>query len=59
MGEPSKWMVAMRPGELGGKSTCKERAKRLQRVEYEDAIGVKSRRGKRRFMTWLRQVEQE
>ena len=32
-GGASRWMVAPRPGKLGGRSRCKDRVKRCQRVK--------------------------
>ena len=46
--EPSRWMVDPRPGELGGRSVCKEISKQRQKVKDEGAIRVQSRGGERR-----------
>ena len=37
VGAPSRWMVAPRPGDLGGVGRCKDRAKRHRRVK--DVVG--------------------
>ena len=43
IGAPSRWMVTLRPGKLGGRSGWKERAERRQREKNGGAIGVRSR----------------
>ena len=45
VGAPSRWMVAQRLVELGGRSGCKEIAKWRQRVKDGGVIGVRSRGG--------------
>ena len=44
LGSPSRWVVALRPGELveGGEEGCKDKVKRHQTVKYGGAIGVRS-----------------
>ena len=39
------WMVAPRPGKLGGRSGCKKRVNHCQRVKYGGAIEVRSEEG--------------
>ena len=59
MGAPYRWMVATRPGKLGGRSGCNKRAKQNQHVENGGDIGVRFGRGKREIQKRLKQVGQE
>ena len=52
-------MVATRPGELGGRSRCHERAKRRRRVVNGGAIVVRSQGAKQEIQKRLKQVGRE
>ena len=59
VGEPPKWMVAPHPVKLGGRSGCKGRAKRRQRVKYGGATGVRYGGEEQIYITRLKKVGRE